>query len=99
MLKALALLGLGHRKECLAIVSEVHQNQPTDSSVLRAMRSCYLKFGELDRYCEAYENALLNVQNDKETAEQLAVQLFQAYIRKDDFKKQYTVTMNLYKTF
>ena len=92
VLKGLALLRLGQRKECFKLVSEVHSNRPVEGSVLRTLRACYTELQRDDLLCETYENAIKKVPADEE----LYLQLFTAYLRQGDFKRlqQVALTMN-----
>jgi N-terminal acetyltransferase B complex non-catalytic subunit len=95
VLKALSLLRLGQRRECERIVSEVHDQAPTESCALRAMRACYTELSRLDLLCEAYDNAIRRDPTDLD----LHLQLYSTYLRQSDYKRAQQLALLMNKRF
>lgn len=95
VLKALSLLRLGQKSECERLVSEVHNQSPTESCALRAMRACYTELQRLDLLCEAYENAIKQDPADLD----LHLQLYSTYLRQSDYKRAQQLALAMSKRF
>ncbi|KAG0712761.1 N-alpha-acetyltransferase 25, NatB auxiliary subunit [Chionoecetes opilio] len=93
VLKGLALLRLGRRGECEALVAAVTKDAPTDEATLQALTICYREMHTPDQICRVYENAVKGEPGNEE----LLSHLFMSYVRVGDYKNQHQAAMKLYK--
>uniref|UniRef100_A0A6A7FX51 N-terminal acetyltransferase B complex subunit MDM20 homolog n=1 Tax=Hirondellea gigas TaxID=1518452 RepID=A0A6A7FX51_9CRUS len=93
ILRALALLRLGKPDEAENAVAQVVQEGPTDDSTLQVLTIYYREIHDLEKICEIYEEA---TRKDSKS-EELLSQLFMAYVRVANYKKQQLTAMALYK--
>nr|XP_054748094.1 N-alpha-acetyltransferase 25, NatB auxiliary subunit-like [Lytechinus pictus] len=95
VLKALALLRMGRRKESLAITQDVIQVKPTDEATLSALSICFREMQKPELIVEIYNSALKN----QPLNEEFHTHLFMALVRVGNCKRQQQVAMGLYKVF
>ncbi|XP_049839174.1 N-alpha-acetyltransferase 25, NatB auxiliary subunit isoform X1 [Schistocerca gregaria] len=93
VLKALALLRMGKKEECIELLEAVRAEVPCDDSTLQAMTICYREIHRPERICEIYEAAT----KKDPTNEELLTHLFMAYVRVADYKRQHQTALMLYK--
>ncbi|XP_074602186.1 phagocyte signaling impaired [Brevipalpus obovatus] len=92
-LKGLALLRLHQMQKCMQILTQVHQEVPTDDCTLQAMAVCYKELNMVECIVDIYERA----SEKNPQSEELMAALFLAHVRMGNFKKQQQVALNLYK--
>eukprot|EP00057_Strongylocentrotus_purpuratus_P004285 XP_003728406.1 PREDICTED: N-alpha-acetyltransferase 25, NatB auxiliary subunit [Strongylocentrotus purpuratus] len=95
VLKALALLRMGRRKESLAITEDVIEVKPTDEATLSALSICFREMQKPELIVEIYSSALKNQPQNEE----FHTYLFMALVRIGNCKRQQQVAMALYKAF
>ncbi|CAG7817252.1 unnamed protein product [Allacma fusca] len=94
VLKALALLRMGKTNECLAIISPVVTEVPTDENTIQALSICYRELDQPQMVCQILEQACKSEKN-----EDLLSNCFMAYTRVGDFQKQHQTALSLYKLY
>lgn len=92
-LKALALLRTGKEAESTEILESIRKEKPSDDATLQGMNMCYSDLNRYDQICELYETA----RNVQPKNEEIIVNLFSAYVRVGDYKKQQNTAITLTK--
>ncbi|XP_072164093.1 N-alpha-acetyltransferase 25, NatB auxiliary subunit-like [Diadema setosum] len=95
VLKALALLRIGRRKESFALTEEVVAVKPTDEPTLSALSICFREMQKPELIVEIYSSALKSHPQNEE----FHTHLFMALVRIGNAKRQQQVAMALYKVF
>ena len=91
-LMSVALVRIGRESEAQSILSKIQQ-EPCDESALNAMSIAFRELRQHDKICLMYENAAKREPQN----EDILSQLFMAYVRIGDYKKQQRTAMQLYK--
>lgn len=93
-LKALALIRMQKRRLAFDILNEIKPETDLDEVTLQTMTSCYKESFEVARIVDLYEAALKKKPDDQDTL----VQLFMAYVRTFNFKRQKEIALALHKS-
>ncbi|KAI2804222.1 N-alpha-acetyltransferase 25, NatB auxiliary subunit [Blomia tropicalis] len=93
VLKALTYIRMNRPKEGEEILEQVVQEFPYDDSTLQTITICYRDLHQNHLIPTLYENAL----KKDPINEKLFTNLFMAYVRVQDYKKQQLTALNLYK--
>lgn len=94
-LKALALIRMQKRRQAFSILDEINPEDDLDEVTLQTMTSCFKESFEVSRIVDLYEAALKRKPSDQD----ILVQLFMAYVRIFNFKRQKEIAMVMYKNF
>lgn len=94
-LKALALIRMQKRRQAFEIINEIDRNDDLDDVTLQTMTSCFKESFEVARIVDLYESALKRKPCDQD----ILVQLFMAYVRIFNFKRQKEIAILLHKNF
>ncbi|XP_038061820.1 N-alpha-acetyltransferase 25, NatB auxiliary subunit-like [Patiria miniata] len=95
VLKALALLRIGKRRESFSLTQDVMVTKPVDEPTLQALTICFREMQKPEQIIELYTTALKS--NPKN--EEFHTHLFMALVRVGDYKRQQQVAKEMYKVF
>jgi N-terminal acetyltransferase B complex non-catalytic subunit len=93
VLKALALLRSGKETESWSLIEKTKKEHPHDESTLSAMSLYFREARRPECVAEMFELAV----KDNPQNEEYLTQLFMAYVRMNEYKKQQHVGMSLFK--
>lgn len=93
-LLAYSLMCMSRKEEALLVAREVKEKNPTDEVVLNTLYRAFKGLGAHEDAIGCYEDAF-KTQPDNE---EIGVELFFAYVRKHESKKQQAIAMKLFKS-